>query len=343
MKLIRLEEVCHKLGIQESEVHSIIQGDPTFPAPVEVRKRRGNTWLEHEIEGWIEKQPPALVRGADLMKFRRRLKNILVSQERANAHIGIHDYANVSEYFLERATAERPVPFADKCGMCGSARYWLRDLCSEIEEDDLIIQPPTGRDGVAKVREKKSLIQERARLKREIRNLRSQIESMQSYLALHELNAPNENGLLQHRRGLTEGEIVAAAKPLSGTCGVYFVIKNERVIYVGQSTNIYARVSSSDHWARDGDALAFILCSPDELDALESYYIHLFRPPRNGRDMRSGERMVAPMSFDDAARLVGEKGNLPRTENVCRLESAFQIACRATERHQSRDWVFLMG
>lgn len=307
MKLIRLEEVCQKLNLQESDVQSIMQNDSAFPTPVEVRKRRGSTWLEHEIEGWLEKQPPALVRGADLMKFIRRLKNILVSQERANAHISIHDYASVSEYILERATDERPVKPADKCGMCGSARYWLRDLCSEIEQDDLIVQPPTERSVGAKLREKKSLIQERTRLKREIRNLRSQIASMQNYLALHELNAPSENGLMQDRRGLTEDEIVAAAKPLLGTCGVYFVIKNERVIYVGQSKNIYARVSSSDHWARDSDSLAFILCSPDDLDALESYYIHLLCPPRNGRDMRCGERMVAPMDFDTAAKLVGQR------------------------------------
>lgn len=75
-------------------------------------------------------------------------------------------------------------------------------------------------------------------------------------------------------------------------CGVYFLIIDEEIAYVGQSTNIHRRVS--EHFRdskRDGisfDSYTYVLCKPSELDALEAIYIEKFAPEWNVRAPYSG-------------------------------------------------------
>lgn len=76
-------------------------------------------------------------------------------------------------------------------------------------------------------------------------------------------------------------EIAAAALPWTHATGVYFLLDGDDVVYVGQSRNVYSRISS--HSAKNFNRYAFVPCAVEALDKLESLYIHLLRPKLNGR------------------------------------------------------------
>jgi hypothetical protein len=81
---------------------------------------------------------------------------------------------------------------------------------------------------------------------------------------------------------------------MEGLAGVYFLVRDGRVIYCGQSVNVPSRVSQ--HHVTGFDAVAWIPCKPDILDALESLYIHVLKPPLNGSSVHGGKS--APMRID---------------------------------------------
>jgi hypothetical protein len=77
-------------------------------------------------------------------------------------------------------------------------------------------------------------------------------------------------------------------------CGVYFLLHGERIVYVGQSVNVLARLAQ--HMKdKEFDSFALIECGSDELDELEGFYIRLLQPALN-RSGRTGT-MVAPLSL----------------------------------------------
>ncbi|EGA2709566.1 TPA: GIY-YIG nuclease family protein [Klebsiella pneumoniae] len=76
-------------------------------------------------------------------------------------------------------------------------------------------------------------------------------------------------------------EIAATALPWKHATGVYFLLDGDEVVYVGQSLNVYSRISS--HPVNNFNRYAFVPCAVEALDKLESLYIHLLRPKLNGR------------------------------------------------------------
>ena len=105
---------------------------------------------------------------------------------------------------------------------------------------------------------------------------------------------------------LREKEIVAGSMPVDKVCGVYFLIQSQRVVYVGQSVNVFSRILN--HQAgKDFDSFAYIPCSPDILDRLESLYIHTLRPPLNG--CAQDGTISAPLSL---AELLSWSGGVMR-------------------------------
>lgn len=91
------------------------------------------------------------------------------------------------------------------------------------------------------------------------------------------LPAPKTYDLLQ------ADEIMAGSMPRDGGIpGVYFLIDGTKIVYVGQSTNVHARVYQHRIALEKKFTRYFLLpCQPDELTALESRYIHLYRPKYN--------------------------------------------------------------
>ena len=97
----------------------------------------------------------------------------------------------------------------------------------------------------------------------------------------------------------TENEILENRLPIQDVIrsGVYFLIKNERIVYVGQSVNVYSRIA--DHYKNKFFSDVFsVPCPRSNLDVLESMYIHTFNPDLNGRSAQG--KIIAPMSMNDA-------------------------------------------
>lgn len=90
-------------------------------------------------------------------------------------------------------------------------------------------------------------------------------------------------GKLLNTRLYTAEEILAAANPRERLYGVYFLIKEGRVVYVGQSHNVAARLDAHAHTRKGFDSYTYICCPAHERDLLESLYIHMLQPAYNGR------------------------------------------------------------
>lgn len=64
--------------------------------------------------------------------------------------------------------------------------------------------------------------------------------------------------------------------------GVYFLMREENVVYVGQSINVLSRIQKhKNDKTKDFNLYNYILCDVESLDIMESLYIHRFKPEYN--------------------------------------------------------------
>ena len=94
---------------------------------------------------------------------------------------------------------------------------------------------------------------------------------------------------------LREHEIVKNSVPWDKPQGIYFLIFNEKVVYVGQSKNVLNRISA--HKDKTFDSFAFLQCKEHEMDIIESLYIHLLQPEQNGLSVHGV--IFSPMTLDN--------------------------------------------
>ena len=109
------------------------------------------------------------------------------------------------------------------------------------------------------------------------------------------------SGMVHKLTGQTlysEQDIVSASIVAPKVCGIYFLIYNGNVVYVGQSIHIWSRISQHISASKIFDRVAFIPCDQKHLDLLESLYIHFLRPELNGAVAPNGIKS-APLSFCD--------------------------------------------
>jgi len=112
------------------------------------------------------------------------------------------------------------------------------------------------------------------RLALEVRALEQKLESLQRLETMNTLSAKlTGNNLLR------EHQIAKAAAPWARATGVYFLLLGDEVVYVGQSVNIHARIAQ--HTGKTFDRYAYVPCLADQLDVLESLYIHCLQPKLN--------------------------------------------------------------
>jgi excinuclease UvrABC nuclease subunit len=78
----------------------------------------------------------------------------------------------------------------------------------------------------------------------------------------------------------SEGEILLMAQPRPRRCGVYFLIENCKIVYVGQSIGIDARIGQH-HADKMFSHVAYIECAQEQLNTLEALYINKFDPTLN--------------------------------------------------------------
>ncbi len=79
----------------------------------------------------------------------------------------------------------------------------------------------------------------------------------------------------------THDEITESPIPVSMISGVYFLIKKRRVVYVGQSVDVFRRISKHAAADRDFDSFNYLACDPSRLDEVERAYIEALMPDWN--------------------------------------------------------------
>lgn len=85
---------------------------------------------------------------------------------------------------------------------------------------------------------------------------------------------------------------MALAREYSPSIGVYFLIREGRVVYVGQSLNCEGRIDAHTKGVsmKEFDSYHIVGCPVHKLDELEALYISKLRPPLN--KVQSGSRFV---------------------------------------------------
>ncbi len=128
------------------------------------------------------------------------------------------------------------------------------------------------------------------------RTIKLLLESLQRLVQekIHELSMMKASNTLTGKAMVSVEQIIESAIPRDDTFpGVYFLVSDGRVVYVGQSVNVFSR--ARDH--HDVDRWAYIPCEREQLDVLESMYIHWLRPARNHCDPDGSMR--APLSMEN--------------------------------------------
>jgi hypothetical protein len=91
-----------------------------------------------------------------------------------------------------------------------------------------------------------------------------------------------KHGALDERGLLDASTIGRKALIYEQVCGIYFLLRQDTIVYVGQSINVLTRIA--DH-KRDGiknfDRIFVVQCKQAELNHLEALYIDKFRPVHN--------------------------------------------------------------
>lgn len=141
-----------------------------------------------------------------------------------------------------------------------------------------------------------------------------EISSRQASLKILEDQKPIREAFakLTGRTLHTEEEIVSVSVPVPDICGIYFLVHNNRVVYVGQSVNIPARVGHHKTAGKTFDRVAFVACQQEHLNILESLYIHILRPPLNGDSNTRGLK-AAPLSMEDMLKYLSPAYVLARS------------------------------
>jgi hypothetical protein len=95
---------------------------------------------------------------------------------------------------------------------------------------------------------------------------------------------------------LDEDAILLLAGIRKKRCGIYFLIKNDEIVYVGQSVNIHNRIATHEN-VKDFDRFTYVECEQRDLSRIEAMYIDMYKPKYN---YNSIGRLVMPMSKDEA-------------------------------------------
>ena len=94
------------------------------------------------------------------------------------------------------------------------------------------------------------------------------------------------NGMFIPYKILDEETIVEMSVPFKRRCGIYFLISANKIVYIGQSADIYTRVSShkregKKHFTR----FAFIEAPIKKIGGLENAYKAKYKPKYNKQDL----------------------------------------------------------
>ena len=216
----------------------------------------------------------------------------------------LNHYARVSGIlvtsFISRCALEgRPIPFITHAG---TKKYRLIQIIARARANCLVISPSMQAELTSNL---KLLTDLKTQLEGEIKTLRRTAGD-----ARHQLAMDNLSRGLTAKTLLTETEISATRLELPIKSGVYFLLQGMRIVYVGQSVNIFTRVSSH-LTSKTFDGYAYVPCPACDLDVLESLYIHTLRPALNGRFTENGPSINTPLRLSELIAISGKRSAKP--------------------------------
>lgn len=146
----------------------------------------------------------------------------------------------------------------------------------------------TRQANIAKRKAEDAIYEQQAKeLRHGIKALKAELESFKK-----EIQFAKATKKLTTNSLLREDEIIVHAIPVENSCGVYFLVHKKRIVYVGQSTNVFSRIVTHTQ-SKTFDSYVFMPCEKEMLDKLESLYIHFLLPPLNG-NLHNGLK-IAPL------------------------------------------------
>lgn len=110
----------------------------------------------------------------------------------------------------------------------------------------------------------------------ELESLKSKIQEAQKTLDI--LNSRIDYA--KEENTLSKNEILMLAGIVPKIVGIYFLIDNEEIVYVGQSKDIYSRINTHTKH-KVFDRFTYIKCPEEMLDTIETRYIKRLEPKLN--------------------------------------------------------------
>lgn len=182
--------------------------------------------------------------------------------------------------FIARCLRNDYMPLREKTEN-GQKFYVIIDFIDAATTNGLPFTPPIKKEISLSIDE----------LKKEREFLMRQISSLK-----HEIALSNISKKLTGKTLLSEDDILQSCNALPMITGIYFLIDANKVVYVGQSVNIFSRVSQHFNDKKQFTSFAYIVCEKNILDKMESLYIHLLKPKLNG--LLNNGIVCAPLSLD---------------------------------------------
>ena len=252
-------------------------------------------------------------------------KRAWFSQATANIILRI-DGMLASSFIQKQEKLGKPVKVRKHNGV---RKYKLADLIARAKALSLKLEPPGVLGEKIALEE---LTKTKAKLEEEIKLLEQDRDA-----ASHEANFQDISLAISGKHMLTQKEIVKAAQPFdeNNNCGVYFLVAKGRVTYVGQSVNVPTRVQTHKRY-KEFDSYCFIPCEKDDLNVLESLYIHAFSPKDQGRSADGS--VLAPIPFWNLVKMVKPSqrpstfGPKPVADNFYRSHVGFHVQTTTPHR-----------
>ena len=235
------------------------------------------------------------------------------------------DRASPGTFITKRKNEGRPLEFILKESNSSIhshyTSYSVKVVVDEASKDGLLVEPPI--NGELTYANLKTSISDEQKV---LRKLRAEIEDLKKSKDYEVKQAKDSvalsvlSGFLKIKLPSYE-DIIASSDKFIPCCGIYFLINGDSIVYVGQSVNVPSRVSS--HYldaAKDFNKFCYIPCNKEHLDAIESLYIHMFKPSLNGRGseatkVKNPRYINAPMSQDEIYAFATNTASIQQINN----------------------------
>lgn len=211
-----------------------------------------------------------------------------------------------SSYINKLEREERPLSFIkESCSSVHGFRklFLVSDVLDAAIKDGMPINTPKKK---AEKEKTENLTLTQKRLKSEISELRQIKLGLQKELRLMTGNLSDIAPVLGQTRFslVPQADLIKKSLSYGDACGVYFLIKDSEIVYIGQSINIASRITQ--HRDKEFDSVSYVACHRSELDILESLYILAYQPELNGSNGNGptgGTRPATPITLSKIVQM----------------------------------------